>query len=703
MKKLLTFISVLAVCSALFADITAKKLDDGSVEATFFYGNPRATEVLLAGDFTNWQDGALTMEKGEKGFTLTKKFSAGTTVRYKFIVDGSWTTDLKAPDFIDDGFGGKNSLGDLDAVAGGNASAAAGPKVKFQTWTMIGGQVKGNLNDDNKDIESSGLGAYSYLKFSGDVLPHVPVYFEIAAVEAKDGNNSGFENFYKKDKLKLKDGLKNFGTDLVFDPIYWLSGQHNDEKAVAASNHAYLGHFKVGLSFDYLNWTYGAKYAKLPPHNINEWTTVDKEWEAGYAGSGGYSAFELGQALQELPFGTLTASIIPNRSADRAGNRYGMIAWANLNLGAPASIDFQYNGAYGTDYDTVFDNIMEADYIAGYKGMFSDFTFKVNYLINFYGSIDNGKGAKKRYRPAASDVGVVDEDPDKKIDQMAANGSILYSNEDLGLDVLLGGRFRGAQASMMYVEEGSDNHWNISDQLGDLNRMRVYGDVSYYINDAINVGVAPYLEKTLNTDSKLSFKNKDTMKIYAKPYFSLDFDELLFVPATLEGYVEGYHVTEEDDARDSAMGEKKQTVIQSAGLKYTHKLDTNIAKGFDATFVFDNTNDSYLFNYLYGTVNFVNDYNFQFGCGIRSANNDNKDPTNPFGFFVGMNKKLSVLQKPVFYCQFMYAMDIYNEFNDGPTAYRLDDYKIKGTDNEDNAVERYWENYAVRMGFQWDL
>ena len=710
MKKVLGFISVFAACSALvFADITAKKLDDGSVEATFFYGNPRATEVLIAGDFTNWQDGALPMEKGEKGFTLVKVFPKGTTVKYKFIVDGSWTTDLKAPDFVDDGFGGKNSMGDLDEVAGGVADGAAAkkPNVKFQTWTMIGGQVKGNLTEDDSDIESSGIGAYSYLKFSGDVLPHVPVYFEIAAVEAKDGNNNGFENFYKKDKLKLKDGMKNFGTDLVFDPIYWLSGQSNDAKTVAASNHAYLGHFKVGLSFDYVNWTYGAKYAKLPPHTINGWTTVDKEWEAGYDGTGGYSAFELGQALQELPFGTLTASIIPNRSADRAGNQYGMIAWANLNLGAPASIDFQYNGAYGKDYDTIFDNIYEADYIAGYKGMFGPITFKANYLINFYGSTEVGKGLKAYYTPSSSDVGTVNDDPDNKIDNMALNASVLYQNDDLGLEATLGGRFRGAQASMMYVEEGSDNHWNISDQLGDLNVYRIWADVNYWLTESFNLGVNPYMEKALNTKyekvTNITFANKDTTKIYVKPYFTVDFNEILFTDSTLEGYAEYVRVTKDEDSITSVMGEDQLHTIKSAGLKYTQKINGDFAKGFDATYVFDNTNSNYLFNYLYGTINLANDLNIQLGAGLRTANNDNKDPTNPFGFFAGMNKKLSVAAKPTFYFQFMYAMDPYNEFNDGPTAYRLDDWKIKGTNNQDNAVERYWENYAFRMGFQWDL
>ena len=155
MKKLFAFISVLAVAAAgLFAEVTAKKLADGKVEATFFYGNPRATEVLLAGDFTNWQAGALPMEKTDKGFTLTKTFEPGTTVKYKFISDGSWTTDLRAPDFVNDGFGGKNSMADLDALADGGNVAAPKSGLKFLTWSMLGAQMK-FLTDDDKAQELS--------------------------------------------------------------------------------------------------------------------------------------------------------------------------------------------------------------------------------------------------------------------------------------------------------------------------------------------------------------------------------------------------------------------------------------------------------------------------------------------------------------------------------------------------------------------
>ena len=106
MKKIIAFISTLLVLgAAAFADVSVKKLDNGQVEVTFFYGNPRATEVLLAGDFTNWADGAEPMEKGDKGFTLVKVVSAGTVMKYKFISDGNWTEDLREPDKVDDGFG----------------------------------------------------------------------------------------------------------------------------------------------------------------------------------------------------------------------------------------------------------------------------------------------------------------------------------------------------------------------------------------------------------------------------------------------------------------------------------------------------------------------------------------------------------------------------------------------------------------------
>ena len=136
MKKLFAFISLLLATTAMiFADVTVKKLDNGTAEVTFFYGNPRATEVLLAGDFNNWQNGAEAMTKTDKGFTITKIFKVTDELRYKFISDGNWTTDLKAPDFVDDGFGGKNShVVIADMLGGDDDAAAAKAKINFISW-----------------------------------------------------------------------------------------------------------------------------------------------------------------------------------------------------------------------------------------------------------------------------------------------------------------------------------------------------------------------------------------------------------------------------------------------------------------------------------------------------------------------------------------------------------------------------------------
>src|SRR5574344_3009901 len=126
MKKIIAFISALLVfATAAFADVSVKKLADGKIEVTFFYGNPRAQEVVIAGDFTDWQNGALPMTKGEKGWSFVKVVDKGTTMKYKFISDGNWTPDLKAPDTVDDGFGGLNGLVDVDALVASSAENAA--------------------------------------------------------------------------------------------------------------------------------------------------------------------------------------------------------------------------------------------------------------------------------------------------------------------------------------------------------------------------------------------------------------------------------------------------------------------------------------------------------------------------------------------------------------------------------------------------
>ncbi len=691
MKKSFAFISLFLCLSAgmLFADITAKKLDDGNVEATFFYGNPRASEVLLAGDFTNWQNGALAMTKVDNGFTLTKVFPAGTTVRYKFISDGNWTTDLKAPDFVDDGFGGKNSLAELDSLAGGQTTAKSG--LKFLTWSMLGYQMKFQTHEDtaqeiDKGLVSAGVNLKSYFKVTGDALPNVPVYFEIATAE-----QDSFENLYKQNELSWTDGLQDFGLDLLFAPMHELNG----EKKAGT----YLGHFKFGITTNYVDWTTGYKYAKLPPHNINDWITVDKEWEAGYEDVGGFNYFELGQKLQQIGPVEIKAALAPNKAADRKGSQYGFFGWVNVNAGKELNFDFQYNTALGKTWDTIFGHCYEQDFIAGYKGIFGPVTVKANYLANLYGDGDlsrvDGVTYVSKYIPATSDVGEVDSDA-SGLTNMAANVQVKFSSEFI--EATLGGRFRGSQASMMYVEDGADDHTNISDQLGDRNHMKAWLDVNATVRDGVKIGLQPEVTMVLDkNDAELPYTDKDNIAIYGKPYFSLDLNELFWIPATIQGEAELTYNTIDNFKRGNT---ESQFAVERGGLKYEQTFENDIIKSASFLYGFDNTNEKHLFNTLISQLMFAGDYTVHAGVGVRTAWEGADAPNNPVGFFLGASKKIPVLARPTAYCQFLYAMDPYQAFGDGPTAFKMSsdsDYITK------DGVDDYKDSYAVRVGLHWDL
>ena len=213
MKKLTALIAVLLLaCTFVFADVAVKDLGDGTAEVTFFYGNPRASEVVIAGSWTDWQNAAEPMTKTDKGWEYTKVFSHDDELKYKFISDVNWTPDINAPDSVDDGFGGKNGLVEVGVLAAIEAAKATGDTsalealtagksgLRFQTWSMLGFQTA--FNKEDFEVQSAGLNLKSYLKFSGDMLPNMPAYIEIALAE-KDS----FDNLYNKGTLEWKDGI----------------------------------------------------------------------------------------------------------------------------------------------------------------------------------------------------------------------------------------------------------------------------------------------------------------------------------------------------------------------------------------------------------------------------------------------------------------------------------------------------------------
>lgn len=542
MKKVIGFISILTTCSALmFADISAKKLDDGSIEATFFYGNPRATEVLVAGDFTDWQNAALPMEKGEKGFTLVKKFPKGTTVKYKFIVDGSWTTDLKAPDFVDDGFGGKNSLGELDSlVGGGNDSNAKKANIKFMTWTMLGSQAKfltQGINDKTKkgmDIDSVTVGAKSYAKFSGNVTPEMPVYVELAVAETELDDTLTINDSWKRPiELYKKDasgnGTKKFrqgASGLASSPAAWLSNANDNSDRNAdmqgPGSNPYLGHLKFGFETPWVNYSTGFNYAKQDKRTKILWTTIDGNWDAGYQHVGGFASFSTGTKAQEIFADKgikLDAGFVPNKSADRKGTKYGYIGWfgAELeNLGF--TFDFQSNGMY--DSDVLFEDAVEHDFIFGMKEKLNagsgSLTFAAQGLFATH-QMSSDKLREKNSKGVVDYTGystdVFYRSGDNSVNNMAGEVKLGYDAAEKSWGVSLDYRMRGAEASMLFLRENHDDGtFDLSNTLGVLNSQNIgFSGYANLLDDALYIA--------LDATAALPLKHLDTNSDVVKGYY----------------------------------------------------------------------------------------------------------------------------------------------------------------------------------------
>ena len=681
---------------------------------TFTIKAPASQLVVITGPspyFPNWSPDGIPMTKGDDGvwsYTLTAKKS--DEIVYKFLLDGAWLADPNAPDSIDDGFGGKNGVvpvAAMVAAASGDTSALAikaGPK--FQTWSMLGAQIKFDTVEtkdssdrtlDDAGVDSAGIGLKSYWKFSGYAVDKVPIYVEVALAE-----NEGFANLYqegsfskgvKKDPVReWKDGFTNLA-DLVFDPIYYLDGQ--------AAAGTYLGHFKTGFESEWVNWTTGYKYAKLSPHTNVSWVTVDKEWEAGYSEVGGFNIFELGSALRNIgDVVTLNATIAPNRSADRAGNQYGMYAFVTAQTPV-GYFDIQYNGAYGKTFDTMFSHIYETDVILGYKGTFGPVTVKMNGLWSGFGdgdlSVNDNEIYKSKYVPAASDVGPVSSDA-PFLDGTASNVQVTYTADMF--DVTLGFRHRGVQANMMYVEEGADDHTNISDQLGDPNTMKFWLEGNVKPIDMLSIGAVVGAEKTLDTED-LKGDAKSLMKLNIEPKVTVSLTDVIGIDTTIDAYGKMYALTNDSAKFDRGTKDGSSFILGEAGLQYNMGAINDVIGGINVKYALDNGNDDescdQLFNTLLAEVKLPLGFTVQAGFGLRTANGDADAPNAPFGAFLGAWKKLEVLQKPIVYAQCVYNMDPYMDFGDGQEQFNLDGYTL------DNGVGNYEGAAAIRLAMRWEI
>ena len=777
MKKLFAFISVLlALSAAVFADVTVKKLDGDNVEVTFFYGNPRASEVLLAGDFTNWQNGALPMTKTDKGFTLTKTFKTADELRYKFISDGNWTTDLRAPDFVDDGFGGKNShVVIADMVSGDDDAAAGKAKINFVSWSMFGVQANyltqnvTDAKDKGLDLDSVTIGAKSYDKFTGMFLPNAPFYIEIALAETEmedyAGNTTEKLNYlyrkdrYNDDSVSWEEGFKSLVSGLVANPVAYLSKTTNNDGSTSFGSipgpgaNPFLGHLKFGWNTPYINYLTGFNYAKPDVRQAITWKTIDGNWDAGYHHVGGFNQFSLGAkavaALEEATGVTFDIGFAPNRTGDRKGTKYGYWGWADAKIN-DLVIDFQTNGMYNGDY--IFYEPVEHDFILGAKDVFAVGDGKLSIAaqgliathqksskeIAAFNKADGNAGSTTDYFGYSTDVFYRSGDFDG-IKNIAGNVQVGYKTDLFGANVEY--RFRGAQASMLYLRENHDDGtFDLSETLGNINTQRIAfnGFVNPTEALSINLGVeAEMALETLDTDEKLVQKYiyadsdgkfykadaagegmqswyADRCSSYVDPHFGIDSGaEFTFVPevsyklsdsmsigvaATLN--YNGYKYTDswkaanaknkgvasfDDDDLAKYGASDSRFRFKKAGATFSMTPDSDIVKGVNVYYGLDLSNSVRYFNTLVGQVNFPMDITANLAFGIKTENTASADKTfdsdtnNPFAFAVGVSKKFKALKKPTVYAQFVYNMDPFKHFGDGQDQLNLDGANVKGS------------------------
>jgi 1,4-alpha-glucan branching enzyme len=88
---------------------TAPKSSEKQKQA-FHFKAPEAQSVLLVGDFTHWQERAISMSRGKGGiWTTSVQLEAGRHT-YRFIVDGEWRDDPECTLRVPNAFGGQDMV-----------------------------------------------------------------------------------------------------------------------------------------------------------------------------------------------------------------------------------------------------------------------------------------------------------------------------------------------------------------------------------------------------------------------------------------------------------------------------------------------------------------------------------------------------------------------------------------------------------------
>ncbi len=76
----------------------------------FAFSAPGAVSVQLVGDFTQWQERPINLQKGADGvWQITVEIEPGTH-HYRFLVDGEWRDDPQCALRTPNPYGGENMM-----------------------------------------------------------------------------------------------------------------------------------------------------------------------------------------------------------------------------------------------------------------------------------------------------------------------------------------------------------------------------------------------------------------------------------------------------------------------------------------------------------------------------------------------------------------------------------------------------------------
>jgi 1,4-alpha-glucan branching enzyme len=77
---------------------------------SFFFSAPTAMSVQLVGDFTQWQEKPVNMQKDADGIWRTTIELPPGMHHYRFLVDGQWRDDPECAVRVPNPFGGQDAI-----------------------------------------------------------------------------------------------------------------------------------------------------------------------------------------------------------------------------------------------------------------------------------------------------------------------------------------------------------------------------------------------------------------------------------------------------------------------------------------------------------------------------------------------------------------------------------------------------------------